>query len=186
VLLLIAVLLALLTTYTYGKLFSHDRYWLGTIARVQQTQAALIRTMLNEFLVDAKLPLEKDRLSRMFAPMDGKLIIDVSHHSNPIYSSFNGRFSRGRVIEVIQLADGVEVALGGYAPPGWDRNFLRWLQNPGRWFEPSFDHVTFPFLWFLAVFALAIFALGFAVKSSYLERDVMTVLRMVERKYPQS
>ena len=118
--------------------------------------------------------------------MDGKLVVDVSHQGEMVYSNFNERFGRGKAITVIQLPDGVVVALGGYAPPSWDYNFFRWLQNPARWFEASFDHITFPYLWFLAIFVLAIFALGFAVKSSYLERDVLTVLRKVELKYPQS
>ena len=100
---LAAVLLALLTTYAYGKLFSHDRYWLGTMARVQDSQAALIRTLLSEFSIDENLPMDKGRLSRMFAPMDGKLVVDVSHHGERVYSSFNGRFGRGRAIAVIQL-----------------------------------------------------------------------------------
>jgi hypothetical protein len=185
-LLLTAALLALFTTYAYGKLFSHDRYWLGTIARVQQSQAALIRALLDEFSVDGHLPTDKGRLSKMFAPMDRKLVVDVSRNGQEIYSNFNERFSRGQVIEVVQLPAGMRVVLGGYSPPNWNDTFVRWLQNPGRWFEASFDYVTVPFLWFQAIYALAFVAVGFAVKSSYLERDVLTMLRKVEQEYPST
>ena len=93
------------------------------------------------------------------------------------------RFIRGETLDVIEMQDGWRVSVITYQPPTWEQSFLRWLSRPGRWFEPSFDYITMPFLWFMAIYGLALLALGLAVKSSYLERDVLVALDRLDGRH---
>lgn len=175
-LLLAAILLAGVTTYGYGALYSHDRYWEGTIVHVQQTQAALIRSLLGVTVQDGDIDVAPDALELMFAPIDGKLIVEVERAGAVLFSNFNGRFARGAQIETVDLSGGVNVVISRYQPPTWNRTFLRWVKAPSQWASPSYDYVTIPFLWFSAMYFLGLLVLGLVLKASYLERDVMTAL----------
>lgn len=175
--LLLAILLAGITTYAYGLLYSHDRYWNGTIVRVQDGQAALIRSLLLATARDAQIDLAPEALGAMFAPMDGRLIIEVERNGGKLFSNFNGRFERGAEIETVEIAGGVKVVISRYRPPTWNRTFLRWVKAPFQWLSPSYDYVTVPFMWFSAMYFMGLMLLGFAVKAAYLEHDVMAALR---------
>lgn len=176
----VALLLSLVAVYSYGKWFSHERYWHGTIERVQYNQARLVRGMLEELAPDAAALASHERMKRMFAPLDNRLVVEIFHDGDLYFSNENQRFSRGRLLEKTTLPQNWQIALSGYEPPQWHRTFVRWLSSPARWFQPSFDHVTFPFLWFLAIHGLALVGLGFIIKSRYLQRDVLAVLSRIE------
>lgn len=184
--LLLALILgaALVTTYSYGKWFSHERYWNGTIARVEVGQAHLIRDLVQAMpaaIFDGSI----DRWDRMFAALRNRLIVEVVHEQRLVYSNENQRFGRGRPLETVQVGEEWQLQITAYQSPAWSRNFRRWITNPARWLEPSFDHITWPFFWFAAAYFLAIVATGFAVKSRYLERDVMLVMRRIEERIPR-
>jgi hypothetical protein len=177
---LTALVLALATAYTYGRWFSHDRYWHGTVERVQARQTALIRSLLTG--AGSKMPQDTEALAALFSPVDGVLVVEVRGDGELRYSNFVSRFVRGGELDVIELAGGWRVDVMGYQPPSWNRMFVRWLRQPARWLEPSFDHITMPFLWFLVMYAVGMLALGLAVKSSYLQRDVLMQLRRLEER----
>jgi len=172
----LTVLLATATAYAYGKVFSHKRYWHGTIERVQARQAAMVRSFFMSGAAVGTLPEQRDALAKIFAPLDGVMAVEVHRHGDLRYSNVVDRFIRGETLDVIEMQDGWRVSVNTYLPPTWEKSFLRWLGRPGRWFEPSFDYITMPFLWFMAIYGLGFLALGLAVKSNYLERDVLAAL----------
>ena len=181
-LLAVALMLSLVAVYSYGKWFSHDRYWHGTIERVQYNQARLIRGMLEGLVADGTVLSSQDTLARMFSTLDNRLVVEVFHDGELFFSNDNQRFTRGRLLEKVTLAQSWQVTLSSYQPPQWHGTFSRWLKNPARWFQPSFDHITFPFLWFLVIHGLALVGLGFVIKSRYLQRDVLAVLSRIESR----
>jgi len=181
--LLLALLLALFTAYAYGGLFSHPRYWSGTIERVAVGQAALIRSMITEMVADRVVPSDSASLARMFAPIDNRLIVEVRQQQEIRWTNANERFARGKELDTLALSDDRQLVLSSYQPPAWNRLFLRWLSQPARWFEPSFDPVTMPFLWFFAIYSLSLLALGLMVRATYLERDVLGLFKQLDQRY---
>lgn len=178
----VALMLSLVAVYSYGKWFSHDRYWHGTIERVQYNQARLVHGMLEGLVADGTVLSSQDALAKMFSTLDNRLVVEVVHDGELIFSNDNQRFIRGRLLEKFTLAQSWQVTLSSYQPPQWQDTFGRWLKNPARWFQPSFDHITFPFLWFLAIHGLGLIGLGFVIKSRYLQRDVLAVLSRIESR----
>lgn len=172
----LTVLLAMATVFAYGKGFSHNRYWHGTIERVQARQAALVRSFLTSGAAVGTLPERRDALANIFAPFDGVMAVEVHRHGDLRYSNVVNRFVRGKTLDVIEMKDGWRVSVITYQPPTWEESFLRWFRRPERWLEPSFDYITMPFLLFIAIYGLALLALGLVVKSNYLEHDVLVAL----------
>ena len=179
----LSVLLAMVTVYAYGKGFSHNRYWHGTIERVQVRQAALVRTLLTSRAAVGTLPEQKSALAEMFAPFDGVMAVYVHRHGDLRYSNAVSQFVRGETLDVIGMQDGWRVSVIAYQPPTWEKSFLRWFSRPGRWLEPSYDYITMPFLWFMVIYGLALLALGLAVKSNYLEHDVLVAIDRLDGKH---
>lgn len=90
-----AALMATATVFAYGKWYGHNRYWHGTIERVQHTQAQLVHDLLLGMQTDSSLFLLPDRLDAMFASLRSKLIVEVFSGDEPVFSNDNGRFARG-------------------------------------------------------------------------------------------
>lgn len=176
----VALILSLIAVYSYGNWFSHDRYWQGTIARVQYNQARLIKGLVEELGSDSTVWADTKRLEKIFTALDNRLIVEVFQGDELVFSNDNQRYSRGRLLNSVSVAPGWELLLSDYLPPKWHASFVRWLKNPSRWFEPSFDYVTFPFLWFLAIHGLGLVTLSLAVKIRYLQQDVLSVLNKLE------
>lgn len=181
-----ACCLALISVYSYGKWFSHDRYWNGTIARVQYNQTRLLADLLMEVDLDTVFLSDPARLKRVFAALENHLIVEVTRSGELVFSNDNQRYVRGEILRRLELVEpDWEITLSSYRPPLWHYTFVRWLKNPSRWLEPSFDYVTFPFVWFLVIHALALVALGFVASSRYLRRDVLAVLQRLESERNQ-
>ncbi|MCX2973008.1 hypothetical protein EYC87_05340 [Halieaceae bacterium IMCC8485] len=180
-----AILLGLATTYAYGNWFSHPRYWNGTIMRVQESQSALIESILRNSMGDASFNANSIDWRAMFGPMDGHLLIEVHNLGQLKYSNANDRFKRGIKLNSVQLYEGWTLDVFRYKPPSWNRSYIRWLKQPRRWLEPSFDPITMPFFWFSSIYSLALLAMGFIVKSRYLEQDVLGALERTESKFHQ-
>ena len=183
VILLLALLLALFTAYAYGGLFGHPRYWNGTIERVAVGQAALIRSLVTEMVADRALPSDSASLARIFAPIDNRLIVEVRQQQEIVWTNANEHFARGMELDTLALVDGRQLMISSYQPPAWNRLFLRWLGQPARWFEPSFDPLTMPFLCFFAIYSLSLLALGLMVRATYLERDVLGLFKQLDQWY---
>ena len=182
---LFCVLGSLITTYLYGFTFSHPRYWEGTIARVLKTEADLIEALISNTRQELNRDLKADQFEAMFGPLKDKVIIEAFEDGVLIWTNSNGKYGRGELISRFPSSDRQSIVLSRYKPPEWNTQFSKWLTTPQRWFEPSLDHITFPFVWFLSIYGLAAIAVVLAVRVSYLERDVLFVFQDIEKKFNQ-
>lgn len=182
---LLSLVLALATTYLYGMTFSHPRYWNGTVERVTTIQSELIKSVVSEMREGHDFPSSSNRLEHMFQPVRDKMIVENVRDGEIEWTNFNGKYSRGDALAEIDIGGGSSLVLSRYKPPEWNHIFFRWLKTPARWFDPSYDHVTFPFFWFSSIYLISIVAFVFMIKSKYLERDVLDVFREIGERYRQ-
>src|SRR5690554_3369624 len=89
-----ALVLSLTAVYSYGNWFSHDRYWQGTIARVQYNQALLIKNLVAELRHDNAVWGGKERLKMAFSVLNNHLIVEVFQDEELIFSNNNQRYPR--------------------------------------------------------------------------------------------
>jgi len=179
---IVASIMALLTSFFYGKFYSHPRYWEGTIERVNFIQAELLSGLIFELNASDLFPRDFERISKIFMPLSGKLAIDLYDQGDIVWSNSEKRFIKGERLKEIALSNNRLLVLTRYAPPKWSKQYWRWLKNPVHWFRPSFDFITAPFLAFLIIYMCSFFCIVFFVKSSYLERDAIKLLRSLEEK----
>lgn len=180
--LFISIILAGIAVYSYGKWFSHERYWGGTIERVELRQGELIRGLLTSLSSKRELPKDEKKMADAFGALDGVMAVEVYEDGELYYTNYIERFRRDRRIESIELEKGWRVDVIAYEPPSWNYQFVRWLKNPTRWLERSFDFITIPFFSFLALCLLALFAVALTIKANYLQRDVLQTLRRFDDK----
>lgn len=176
-------LLALGATYLFGYFFNHDRYWQGTVHRVNVNQAALVHSIAsNTDVKNQLLPVDPVQLDQMFHPINGLLLVEVSLNDKVLWSNASSRYIRGEVLRFLDLGEEHILSLSSYIPPTWNYLFFRWITQPVRWFEVSFNPITMPFLWFWSLLFLCFCTGGLLVKSSYLENDALRILKRIEGK----
>jgi hypothetical protein len=180
-----SIFLGLVSTYFYGKFFSHPRYWEGTIKRVVLTEVDLINDMQTELTVEQPFPTNSDSIDRMFSSLSGKIAIEILFEGQVIWSNKVKEYQVGNLLKEIPMSDGRVMSLSAYTPPAWRSQFIRWLKQPTRWFEPSFDFISFPFLCFTAIYLLSLTTIAFVTKASYLEKDAMKMLEILLKRNDQ-
>lgn len=181
----IALLCSIATTYLYGLTFSHPRYWEGTISRMAWSNSALIEALVTEMSKQGAFPMETERLESIFSSVKNKLIIEVSREGNLVWTNINLNYLRSLQLRKIDLADGRILIVSKYEPPKWSFLFTRWLKNPRHWLEPSYDYVTLPFAWFFSIYLMAMAIIVLSYKSRYLEKDVLSIFKQIEDRYPR-
>ena len=178
--LVVAIMLSLLTTYFYGKTFSHPRYWDGTIERVVTRQVEFIEMVVNEFNSTKSFPRELPRIDKLFTPFKGKFIVELSEGEKVIWSNVNPGYGRGALVKKLDLLDGRRMVISRYTAPIWSSVFWRWLSSPDRWLEPSYDHITMPFIWFLLIHFVFLISIAMTITANYLKRDVLSLFQRIE------
>ena len=173
----VAAALALIAVYAYGGLFQHDRYWKGTIKQVQDTEIALLRNLLALSGCPDKLFSRKQVIAELFQPLDRKLVVTVQRDGTIVYTNRVASWElQGTWESLCPESDQVEILVRRYEPPSWHSVFHRWLLHPHRWFAPSFDFVTVPFLFFLGIFSLFLYALSWKLRATHLSKEVLPIL----------
>jgi hypothetical protein len=183
--LFVSVLLALLSTYAYGAFFAHDRYWMGTKRLVDRKDAKLIEGMLKTPQLRAALPRDARSLSGVFEPVNGLLAVELWHGNDEIFSNRELRYASGEELARVALGedtpsdrtDDHTLIIHSYAPPTWSRQFWRWMRQPGRWLEPSFNVTTAPFAFLFSIILVGCLALGWRTRATHLEHEVLRHLR---------
>lgn len=174
---------ALICVFLYGAVFQHDRYWNGTIARVQKTEAAILKSILQAPGVLMTLPQNPEALRGIFKPLDGKLVVEIKKKGDLYFSNVIERRNLGSKVEAFTVGD-VTISIHSYTPPTWGSRFTRWIKQPVRWFEPSFDFITYPFFFFFLIFLTSIYAIGWRIRAKYLSEDVLAKLNEDPIKTP--
>lgn len=176
-------LIALLVTYLFGYFFNHDRYWGGTLHRVNVHQAALVHSIASNTAIKKQLlSVDPKQLDQMFHPINGLLLVEVSLDDKVLWSNVSPRYTRGEVLKSLDLGDEHRLSLSSYLPPKWNYLFIRWITQPIRWFELSFNPITVPFLWFWSLLFLCFCTWGLLIKSRYLESDALRILKRIEER----
>jgi len=171
----ISITLALLFVYAYGAVFQHDRYWSGTLAKVQKTEASIIANLLRGRDLGKALPDNVSELEQLFAPLDRKLIIEIDIIGELFFSNQEESWKKDGLLEEVKTQDAT-IKISSYVPPTWNSRFLRWLRNPTRWFEPSYDFITVPFILLFIIFLSFLYALGWRLRSLHLSENVLKKL----------
>lgn len=183
VILIVSTLLALLTEYSYGRWFSHDRYWKGTVQRVTWTQSQLVKNIFTKTEIISGVGPEIDRIGEILQPLQNKILVEIDLDGVIIFSNKSEIFNSDVVIEKFALQNNMQVTISGYKPPSWHSLFWDgWINNPKEWFSPKYDYITMPFLWFETIYMLLFIALGHLMRARYLEKDVVNILNTMQKR----
>jgi len=122
---------SLIPTYYYGKI-KHDRYYDGTILKVQLNQIKLMKETLNH--LKNKDVLKRDininDIKIAFSPMSFYTIIKVKNNKNAkecIVFMHDYYDVREEVTETVNIND-LTVTFGTYMGTPWNTQFLGWLE----------------------------------------------------------
>ena len=183
VILTLSTLLALVTEYSYGRWFSHDRYWEGTVQRVTWTQSQLVKNIFTKTELISSVGLEIQLIGEILQPLQNKILVEIDQDGLIIFSNASEIFNSDQVIEKFTLKNNIQVTISGYKPPSWNSIFLGgWVNNPAEWFSPKYDYITMPFLWFEAIYMLLFIAIGHLMRARYLEIDVVNILNTMQKR----
>ena len=190
----ISLIGALLTTAIYGK-FQHDRYWEGTIYKVQKNQIKLSISML-EFLIDKKSSnaefLEEDFKDafypmRYFMPVkvykNGELLFQYSESKRPIKNHEYRKFASAD----FEILFGIYGAEPWFTDPeaflgvGKKAKFWRWVASPADWLTKKYDYIQVPFVAFFLLIYSALFAFAYRFQANHFGKKVLTTLEEIKK-----
>ena len=173
----ISMLIGFGLTYLYGQFFQHDRYWEGTIARVEKTQS----TLLENFVTKSSFSnFESDDWSDLFSALEGKMLVEVYDQGRPLYNNAPSWKANKRNEVIAYSLDGKEVRVYSFQAPTWNSSVVRWLRNPRDWFTYKYDFITIPFVSFTLVIMLFLFLVVVLMVNRYLQDDVLRSLQMLK------
>ena len=173
-----AALLAGLTTYLYGALFQHARYWGpgGTIDRVQDIDVRLIRALLTRPGA-GPLPDSQTAVEPLFAALDGKLAFELRRGDRIVYTNTIPERQLRAGATDIPLHDGATLTIRRYKPPAWSAEFVQWLAHPFDWSSRKYDRITAPFVAFFLIYVVFLYALAWRHRARHLSDEVLAELR---------
>ena len=174
---LIAIATSLLCVFFYGKFFSHDRYWNGTIERVSKVQIESIEAVLALDGIAAILPRTERGLNKLFSPYNRKLVITAHQNGKELFSNYIAGWEILSDAIVVQVDKNLSISISRYGPPSWVRYYGKWITRPTSWFEPAYDFITVPFLLIAAIVFSVLYALGWRHQAKFLDNEVLKILR---------
>lgn len=177
---LLAIMLAfsiasgLLLEGLLGK-WVHDRYWSGTIYKVDTSTAELADAFLEtKALRDAiteEGPSDALRLAARHLVVERRRGEEViwrlgNHHEAELLSDIRTR----------PLDDGSTLAFRRRTPPSWYFNLGQWIRRPGEWMTDRFDFITVPFIFFSLLSLLSCVAFVWRHRARYVENEVKEMI----------
>ena len=148
--------------------------------RVQETQIDLINGFLGLEGADRLLAENRNRLSKVFDIVRGKLAITVKANNTIIYSNRIDYFTLQDAPQIINLREsGLSITIDRYEPPSWSKNYISWLSRPAEWLSPRFDYITAPFLGLVLIFSSFISAFIWRYRAAHLSKDVLSILNRI-------
>jgi len=177
---LVAAGAALCATYVYGAFFQHARYWEGTIQRVERTEIAVLRTLLNDPAELRDLKQDPDQTDNLLSILDGKLALSLTVDNKIIASNRIDNWGLRKKDAVSLGNDFINLTVSPYRPPKWHKMFIRWIKSPTHWLEPGYNHITAPFIAFMVFSLLGTIAALWRWRAAYLENSVMAELQSLK------
>ena len=176
-----SILTSLLSSYLYGLVFSHTRYWEGTIRKVENTEILLLKNLFSDSDIIYKNLDSPIKLNKLFRPLDGKLAIEVWKNEIQIYSNY----SKGRIISPLQnkiiTATDLTIIIRQYQPPSWNYQYIKWITNPFKWLDPSGDFITSQFTTFFLIYTILMYAIGWQIRAIHLSKDVISLINKIDQ-----
>lgn len=192
--LIISMFGALSTLAIYGKL-KHDRYWEGTINKVQQTQIKLSISML-EFMIDKKssgTQFFHEDFRNAFSPVRFFMPVKV-YKNGELFFEQTGSYRSVKNHEYKKFTfDDFEILFGIYDAPSWfidqeafwgvgkNATFWRWIGSPEDWFTNKYDFIQVPFIAFFLLIYSALFALAYRFQANYFGKKVLATLEEIQK-----
>ena len=179
----ISVFITLVTTYFYCA-WQHNRYWDGTMERVNQIESEVYEKLLRANIVEQYGERDFGRFGDVFASLNGKLLIRLLDGSGKlVFSNLYGNRRLGKRIRNSEFNVGSTkfmVEFVRYKPPDWNQVFFQWLIHPSEWSRIKYDKITMPFIFFFVIWLLFFVSIIWRYKA-HLETDrLFSVLREFE------
>jgi len=177
---LFALLLGLAIEAAYDSSFVHDRYWGGTIARVQLKDAALVSGFLQAPAVAEAVAEDPQLLWAALEPIRNNMAIRISRGDTELFNSAQGKRVVDDLILEESLPGGIELQIRRYESPPWSTHFFEWLTTPTEWFSPRFDSRTLPFFFFSAMTLSFSWILIWRHRAKHVEEQVIPLLKRLD------
>ena len=173
----------MVTTYFYCA-WQHNRYWDGTMKRVNEIETSVYEKLLGPNIAEQSQKNDFNKLSEIFAPLNGKLLIRVQdENGEAIFTNKSGNRRLGHLLLRTEYNIGTKkylVEFVRYKPPNWNQEFLDWLSRPGEWLKITYDRITMPFLFFFVIWTLFFASVIWYYKARLESERLFSVLREFE------
>jgi len=169
----ISAAMTFMTMYVFGK-WQHNRYWNGTIARVNQIESSVYDKLLKININEIYLNKDFNILRDVFEPLNGKLLIRlINYDGKIIFENLNKERQLGTILRqsIVDIGpDKLEIQIISYRPPPWRSEYFGWLTHFQKWFSIKYDRITIPFIFFFFIWSLSFVAVIWRYKA-HLEND---------------
>ena len=172
----IATIFSAITTYTYGQFFQHNRYWNGTIKRVEETESKIATNLIQSIGLEKFVTVNRGNLENIFYPLKNKLVVEIRKSDIVLFTNQRSDRSIQETISSLNESN-LKLTISRYEPPTWRSTFFNWAKNPLKWFSSSSDFITAPFISFLLIYLLCIYTIGYRYRSKYLSHVVLRKLK---------
>ena len=184
IVLTISALMTVVTMYIFGA-WQHNRYWDGTMNRVNEIESSVYQNLLAADFNDIFSKRNFDELKGVFEPLDGKLLIRLIDQNGSIVFD-NAKESRklGRTIQESQIKFGSEkftVQFIRYKPPSWSKEYGRWFLSITEWGKHKYDRITIPSIFIFCILLVGITAAIFYIKAREESRRYFSVYKELAR-----
>ena len=143
---------AFVTVYLYGAIFSHKRYWEGTIRFVAKTETDVLESILTSDIDKAIMNLDTNTLNSIFQPLQNKLNIQIMLNGSKIFDNISKRLALNKNPKIFKKSlpkdNHVEFIVDTYKPPSWNHQFKSWVTDIPNALTYKRDFITVPFLFF--------------------------------------
>jgi hypothetical protein len=175
ILLALSVGVALPLVSIYGA-WQHQRYWDGTIEKVELRQVALTKSMFDGITAARLSELTPSQLYEMLTPLHYHFAVQVSVNGNVVHDSTGPDRTVEAVAYSLEIPQNKVVSISTYVPPKWTSNLGKWLKRPTEWFAHRFDFITMPFLFFVLIIFCGLLAFVWHYRARHLEGHVIPML----------
>jgi hypothetical protein len=169
----VSAVMTILTMYFYGA-WQHERYWNGTIAKINEIESSVYVKLLSTDLNKIYSGRDFDKLREIFRPLDGKLIIRINDsNGSTVFESSKARYELGPILQQTQFDSDLDmftVQIISYRPPSWNSQYVKWFSHYAEWLTVKYDFITTPSIFFFLIWCLFITALIWRYKA-HLESD---------------
>jgi hypothetical protein len=178
---LVALLLALITTYLYGEFHQHDRYWRGTAERIQKTESNILAAVFDAASFRKEALVNPTILRGITAPIDEKLAVTVKNDKKLLFTNLSENKTPEKVIHHNKY-ENIELRIESYHPPLWRTQFASWIITPKIWFNKNGDFITYPLIAFWIIYLICMFALGWRTRAKHLSEDVIRKMNEIRKE----